>query len=235
MQVCNSKLLVVHHYALCVAYSGWLCPIEQIQCCIYRKIDLFIFNYVGHFVYLGLALSWFRGCTNCCPPSRCARAHVLPVCLVFSSTRPCLWLSAVGSKLCWLRVHCFHVWHRSLLGRPWSLQSAAASFTEGLVCPFSPAGHIFTNPVVSRLLSPAPSIHVCIPCMERYRVALPHSPSHPSLSLAGTFKLLIEFSEEYPNKPPTVRFVSRMFHPNGKQTQSLSCEWWPSFPAEYCH
>uniref|UniRef100_A0A8C4EEP3 E2 ubiquitin-conjugating enzyme n=1 Tax=Dicentrarchus labrax TaxID=13489 RepID=A0A8C4EEP3_DICLA len=30
----------------------------------------------------------------------------------------------------------------------------------------------------------------------------------------GTFKLLIEFSEEYPNKPPTVRFVSRMFHPN---------------------
>ncbi|CAG08801.1 unnamed protein product [Tetraodon nigroviridis] len=31
---------------------------------------------------------------------------------------------------------------------------------------------------------------------------------------AGTFKLLIEFSEEYPNKPPTVRFVSRMFHPN---------------------
>uniref|UniRef100_A0A8D3CZ10 Ubiquitin-conjugating enzyme E2B (RAD6 homolog) n=1 Tax=Scophthalmus maximus TaxID=52904 RepID=A0A8D3CZ10_SCOMX len=38
----------------------------------------------------------------------------------------------------------------------------------------------------------------------------------PSLSgvTAGTFKLLIEFSEEYPNKPPTVRFVSRMFHPN---------------------
>ncbi|XP_073429863.1 ubiquitin-conjugating enzyme E2 B [Dendrobates tinctorius] len=30
----------------------------------------------------------------------------------------------------------------------------------------------------------------------------------------GTFKLLIEFSEEYPNKPPTVRFASKMFHPN---------------------
>uniref|UniRef100_G1P562 Ubiquitin conjugating enzyme E2 A n=10 Tax=Yangochiroptera TaxID=30560 RepID=G1P562_MYOLU len=30
----------------------------------------------------------------------------------------------------------------------------------------------------------------------------------------GTFKLIIEFTEEYPNKPPTVRFVSKMFHPN---------------------
>lgn len=32
----------------------------------------------------------------------------------------------------------------------------------------------------------------------------------------GTFKLTIEFTEEYPNKAPTVRFVSKMFHPNGK-------------------
>ena len=31
----------------------------------------------------------------------------------------------------------------------------------------------------------------------------------------GTFKLTLEFTEEYPNKPPTVRFVSKMFHPNG--------------------
>jgi ubiquitin-protein ligase len=30
----------------------------------------------------------------------------------------------------------------------------------------------------------------------------------------GTFKLVIEFSEEYPNKPPAVRFLSKMFHPN---------------------
>ncbi|CAH8355313.1 unnamed protein product [Eruca vesicaria subsp. sativa] len=32
--------------------------------------------------------------------------------------------------------------------------------------------------------------------------------------LSGTFKLSLQFSEDYPNKPPTVRFVSRMFHPN---------------------
>lgn len=36
----------------------------------------------------------------------------------------------------------------------------------------------------------------------------------------GTFKLTLEFTEEYPNKPPTVRFVSKMFHPNGMATLS---------------
>uniref|UniRef100_A0A672TAR3 E2 ubiquitin-conjugating enzyme n=1 Tax=Sinocyclocheilus grahami TaxID=75366 RepID=A0A672TAR3_SINGR len=34
------------------------------------------------------------------------------------------------------------------------------------------------------------------------------------LTAMRTFKLTIEFTEEYPNKPPTVRFVSKMFHPN---------------------
>lgn len=27
----------------------------------------------------------------------------------------------------------------------------------------------------------------------------------------GTFKLLLEFSEDYPNKPPSVRFITRMY------------------------
>ncbi|KAA3672991.1 hypothetical protein P879_10973 [Paragonimus westermani] len=30
----------------------------------------------------------------------------------------------------------------------------------------------------------------------------------------GIFKLTMEFTENYPNVPPTVRFVSKMFHPN---------------------
>ena len=30
----------------------------------------------------------------------------------------------------------------------------------------------------------------------------------------GTFKLTLEFSEEYPNKLPKVKFLSKMFHPN---------------------
>ena len=30
----------------------------------------------------------------------------------------------------------------------------------------------------------------------------------------ATLNLKLEFSEEYPNKPPKVRFVTKMFHPN---------------------
>ncbi|GLH15875.1 Ubiquitin-conjugating enzyme E2-17 kDa [Gryllus bimaculatus] len=30
----------------------------------------------------------------------------------------------------------------------------------------------------------------------------------------GTFKLILEFTEKYPNAPPSVRFESEMFHPN---------------------
>ena len=30
----------------------------------------------------------------------------------------------------------------------------------------------------------------------------------------GIFKLSLEFTEEYPNKSPTIRFESKMFHPN---------------------
>jgi len=30
----------------------------------------------------------------------------------------------------------------------------------------------------------------------------------------GTFKLVLEFSEDYPNKAPQVRFLTKMFHPN---------------------
>uniref|UniRef100_A0A1I7YTL2 UBIQUITIN_CONJUGAT_2 domain-containing protein n=1 Tax=Steinernema glaseri TaxID=37863 RepID=A0A1I7YTL2_9BILA len=30
----------------------------------------------------------------------------------------------------------------------------------------------------------------------------------------GVFKLRLRFTEEYPNKPPSVKFISQMFHPN---------------------
>jgi len=50
----------------------------------------------------------------------------------------------------------------------------------------------------------------------------------------GTFKLQIEFSEEYPNKPPKVKFISSMFHPNVYSDGSLCLDilqnrWSPSY------
>ena len=36
--------------------------------------------------------------------------------------------------------------------------------------------------------------------------------------IAGTFKLKIEFTEEYPNKAPVVKFKSTVLHPNSTFT-----------------
>lgn len=37
----------------------------------------------------------------------------------------------------------------------------------------------------------------------------------------GTFRLELEFDESYPNKPPKVKFISKMFHPNGKSRPKI--------------
>lgn len=50
----------------------------------------------------------------------------------------------------------------------------------------------------------------------------------------GTFNLVIQFAEDYPSKPPDVRFVSSLFHPNiyadGKICLDiLQAQWTPSY------
>ncbi|CDO55218.1 similar to Saccharomyces cerevisiae YGL058W RAD6 Ubiquitin-conjugating enzyme (E2) [Geotrichum candidum] len=50
----------------------------------------------------------------------------------------------------------------------------------------------------------------------------------------GTFRLTLEFDEQYPNKPPSVRFVSEMFHPNVYATGELCLDilqnrWSPTY------
>ena len=52
------------------------------------------------------------------------------------------------------------------------------------------------------------------------RVCVGHSPDDTPWE-GGTFNLLLEFTEEYPNKAPLIKFVTKMFHPNSACPASL--------------
>lgn len=50
----------------------------------------------------------------------------------------------------------------------------------------------------------------------------------------GTFRLVMQFEEQYPNKPPQVKFISQMFHPNVYATGELCLDilqnrWSPTY------
>lgn len=50
----------------------------------------------------------------------------------------------------------------------------------------------------------------------------------------GTFRLIMHFEEAYPNKPPGVKFISQMFHPNVYATGELCLDilqnrWSPTY------
>ena len=48
---------------------------------------------------------------------------------------------------------------------------------------------------------------------ERVLPSLARSPEETAWE-DGTFKLSVDFTEDYPNKAPTVKFMTKMFHPN---------------------
>ena len=49
--------------------------------------------------------------------------------------------------------------------------------------------------------------------MHFFFLAHTHRPEETAWE-DGTFKLSLEFTEEYPNKAPVVKFITKMFHPN---------------------
>ena len=63
---------------------------------------------------------------------------------------------------------------------------------------------------------------VCSDCLRSAGCFAPHEPAaHLTFSIvrcsfAGVFLLTLAFSEDYPNKAPVVKFVTKMYHPNSE-------------------
>ncbi|KAL6836401.1 ubiquitin-conjugating enzyme E2 [Trichoderma sp. SZMC 28015] len=67
----------------------------------------------------------------------------------------------------------------------------------------------------------------------RYRNAVIIGPADTPFE-DGTFRLVMQFEEQYPNKPPQVKFISQMFHPNVYATGELCLDilqnrWSPTY------
>ncbi|KAK4081799.1 uncharacterized protein Triagg1_2540 [Trichoderma aggressivum f. europaeum] len=73
--------------------------------------------------------------------------------------------------------------------------------------------------------------HVSSPSL--YRNAVIIGPADTPFE-DGTFRLVMQFEEQYPNKPPQVKFISQMFHPNVYATGELCLDilqnrWSPTY------
>lgn len=70
-------------------------------------------------------------------------------------------------------------------------------------------------------------------CSLRFRNAVIIGPADTPFE-DGTFRLVMHFEEQYPNKPPAVKFISTMFHPNVYATGELCLDilqnrWSPTY------
>ena len=71
------------------------------------------------------------------------------------------------------------------------------------------------------------------PNRHHYRNAVIIGPADTPFE-DGTFRLVMHFEEQYPNKPPGVKFISQMFHPNVYGTGELCLDilqnrWSPTY------
>jgi ubiquitin-conjugating enzyme E2 A len=77
------------------------------------------------------------------------------------------------------------------------------------------------------------TIESCANIGDRYRNAVIIGPADTPFE-DGTFRLVMQFEEQYPNKPPAVKFISQMFHPNVYATGELCLDilqnrWSPTY------
>ncbi|KAG0165612.1 hypothetical protein DFQ28_008542 [Apophysomyces sp. BC1034] len=68
--------------------------------------------------------------------------------------------------------------------------------------------------LVDILRSPTPGITVVAEEDNVYRWKVLLSGPENSAYKGGTFKLDINFSPDYPFKPPTIKFLTKIYHPN---------------------
>jgi ubiquitin-protein ligase len=77
----------------------------------------------------------------------------------------------------------------------------------------------FNWPVCYRLSSVESSVYgpttsLSLDCLSHRSSLVLSSLSADTPFEDGTFRLLLSFNENYPNSPPTVKFISKIFHPN---------------------
>ena len=74
-----------------------------------------------------------------------------------------------------------------------------------------------------------PDAHIIVPSRNAVIIGPADTPFED-----GTFRLVMNFEEQYPNKPPAVKFISQMFHPNVYATGELCLDilqnrWSPTY------
>ena len=98
-----------------------------------------------------------------------------------------------------------------------------------------PAG-VSASPVADNVMTWYASLDATLlkaVCSLQFRNAVIIGPADTPFE-DGTFRLVMHFEEQYPNKPPAVKFISQMFHPNVYATGELCLDilqnrWSPTY------